>query len=70
MEFDYFYHRDSERFSFYMHPKVLLSHEFYKNLSSDAKISIRAFWNDQICPLRTTGLMKKSEYTSSFRLRK
>ena len=38
MEFDYFYHRDSERFIFYMLPKVLLSHEFYKNLSSDAKI--------------------------------
>lgn len=38
MEFDYFYHREGERFSFYMLPKILLTHEFFKPLSSDAKI--------------------------------
>ena len=38
MEFDYFYHREGERFSFYMLPKILLTHEFFKSLSSDAKI--------------------------------
>ncbi len=38
MEFDYFYKRDSERYSFYMLPKVLVKHEKFKTLSSDAKI--------------------------------
>ena len=38
MDFDYFYNRDSERFSFYMLPKVLVTEDLYKNLSSDAKI--------------------------------
>ena len=38
MDFDYFYNRDMERFSFYMLPKVLVTEDLYKNLSSDAKI--------------------------------
>ena len=38
MDFDYFYNRDTERFSFYMLPKVLVTNGLYKNLSSDAKI--------------------------------
>ena len=38
MDFDYFYNRDTERFSFYMLPKVLVTEDLYKNLSSDAKI--------------------------------
>ena len=38
MDFDYFYNRDTEKFSFYMLPKVLVTEDLYKNLSSDAKI--------------------------------
>ena len=38
MDFDYFYNRDTERFSFYMLPKILVTEDLYKNLSSDAKI--------------------------------
>lgn len=38
MEFDYFYNRDGERFSYYMLPKVLVTDERFKTLSSDAKI--------------------------------
>ena len=38
MDFDYFYNRDTERFSFYMLPKVLVTEDLYKNLSSNAKI--------------------------------
>lgn len=38
MNFDYFYNRQAERFSFYMLPKILLSDEHFKSLSSDAKI--------------------------------
>lgn len=38
MNFDYFYNRQADRFSFYMLPKILLSDEHFKSLSSDAKI--------------------------------
>ena len=38
MDFDYFYRRDSERYSFYMLPKVLVTDDRFKNLSSDAKV--------------------------------
>lgn len=38
MNFDYFYNRQAERFSFYMLPKILISDEHFKSLSSDAKI--------------------------------
>lgn len=38
MNFDYFYNRQAERFSFYMLPKILLSDEHFKSLTSDAKI--------------------------------
>lgn len=38
MNFDYFYNRQAERFSFYMLPKILLSDERFESLSSDAKI--------------------------------
>ena len=40
MDFDYFYNRDTERFSFYMLPKVLVTNGLYKNLSSDAKMLV------------------------------
>ena len=38
MNFDYFYNRQADRFSFYMLPKILISDEHFKSLSSDAKI--------------------------------
>ncbi|WP_235808638.1 replication initiator protein A [Megasphaera hutchinsoni] len=38
MEFDYFYNRDGDRFSYYMLPKIIVTDERFKNLSSDAKI--------------------------------
>ncbi|MFM1533660.1 replication initiator protein A [Helcococcus ovis] len=38
MEFDYFYNRDGDRFSYYMLPKVLVTDEMFKQLSSEAKI--------------------------------
>lgn len=37
MEFDYFYNRDGDRFSYYMLPKIIVTDEKFKNLSSDAK---------------------------------
>lgn len=38
MEFDYFYKRDLERFQFFMLPKILVTGEQFKTISSDAKI--------------------------------
>ena len=38
MKFDYFYNRDGDRFSYYMLPKIIVTDERFKNLSSDAKI--------------------------------
>ena len=38
MRFDYFYHREGERYSFYMLPKILIYDDLFKELSSDAKI--------------------------------
>lgn len=38
MNFDYFYHRESEKFSFYILPKLLIYDDLFKELSSDAKI--------------------------------
>lgn len=38
MKFDYFYNRDGDRFSYYMLPKILVTKEMFKGLSSDAKI--------------------------------
>ena len=38
MEFDYFYNRGGDRFSYYMLPKIIVTDERFKNLSSDAKI--------------------------------
>lgn len=38
MNFDYFYNRDGDRFSFFMLPKVLITDEAFKSLSSDEKI--------------------------------
>jgi predicted transcriptional regulator len=38
MKFDYFYHREGEKFSFYILPKVLIYDDLFRELSSDAKI--------------------------------
>ena len=38
LEFDYFYKRDIESFQFFMLPKILVTGEQFKTISSDAKI--------------------------------
>lgn len=38
MGFDYFYTKDSEKFQFFMLPKILVTGEQFKTISSDAKI--------------------------------
>lgn len=55
MEFDYFYNRDGDRFSYYMLPKILVTDEIFKNLSSDAKILYS-------CLLERTSLSYKNKW--------
>lgn len=38
IKFDYFHGFESEQFAFYRIPKILFTHEYFKKLSSDAKI--------------------------------
>ena len=38
VEFDYFHGYESEQFAFYRIPKVLFTDDYFKDLSSDAKI--------------------------------
>ena len=38
MTFNYFYGGEADQYSFYRIPKLLFTHEYFKNLSSDAKI--------------------------------
>lgn len=58
VEFDYFHGYESEQFAFYRIPKVLFTDEYFRNLSSDAKVlyglmldrmalSIRHQWFDE-----------------------
>ena len=57
LEFDYFHDYESEQFAFYRIPKVLFTDDYFRNLSSDAKVlyglmldrmalSIRNHWVD------------------------
>ena len=38
MKFDYFYKEQSDQFAFYRIPKVLITEEFFQELSIDAKL--------------------------------
>lgn len=38
IEFGYFHDYESEQFAFYRIPKVLFTDEYFRNLSSDARI--------------------------------
>lgn len=38
VEFDYFHDYESEQFAFYRIPKVLFTDDYFRNLSSDAKV--------------------------------
>lgn len=55
MEFDYFYNRDGDRYSFYMLPKILVSGDIFKSLSSDSKILYS-------CLLERTSLSAKNNW--------
>ena len=65
VEFDYFYNRDGDRFSYYMLTKIIVTDERFKNLSSDAKILYSCLLERTSCLLGISGLMKETEYISS-----
>lgn len=56
MEFDYFYNRDGDRFSYYMLPKLLVTDEKFKSLSSDAKILYSCLLERTSLPFRNKWL--------------
>ena len=55
MEFDYFYNRDGERFSYCMLPKIFVTDGRFKTLSSDAKILYS-------CLLERTSLLYRNKW--------
>ena len=77
IEFGYFHDYESEQFAFYRIPKVLFTDEYFRNLSSDAKVlyglmldrmalSIRHQWFDEegkdICTDRIIGTWKGTRF--------
>ena len=72
IEFGYFHDYESEQFAFYRIPKVLFTDEYFRNLSSDAKVlyglmldrmalSIRNNWVDNEGK-DISGLMKRVRF--------
>ena len=58
MTFKYFYGNESEQYSFYRIPKLLFTSEYFKDLSSDAKI-LYGLMLDRM----SLSIMKKIEHT-------
>lgn len=60
MEFDYFYKEQSDQFAFYRIPKVLITEDFFQELSIDAKLYMVCSWI--VCHFHqiVDGLMKRA----------
>lgn len=50
IEFGYFHDYESEQFAFYRIPKVLFTDEYFRNLSSDAKVLYGFDGRDGVIP--------------------
>ena len=57
IEFGYFHDYESEQFAFYRIPKVLFTDEYFRNLSSDAKVLYEWLYLSDI-----SGLMKRVRF--------
>ena len=69
VSFDYFYGTQADQYSFYRIPKALFQNDYFKNLSSDAKI-LYGLMLDR-CPylLRINGLTSRTGLISIFLLK-
>ena len=58
LELDYYYGIESEQFSFYRVPRILIKDERFKRLSSDAKLLYGLMLDRMSLSMKMAGLMK------------
>ena len=69
VSFDYFYGTQADQYSFYRIPKALFQDEYFKNLSSDAKILYGLMLDRMSLSIKISGLMNRTGRISIFPLR-
>lgn len=69
MTFHYFYGTEADQFSFYRIPKALFIDDYFKNLSSDAKILYGLMLDRMSLSIKISGLMIKTEHIFTFPLK-
>ena len=62
IEFGYFHDYESEQFAFYRIPKVLFTDEYFRNLSSDAKVLYGLMLDRMALSIRHQWLMKRVRF--------
>ena len=68
--FRYYYGNEAEQFSFFKIPKLLITHEYFHELSNDAKILYGLLLDRMSLSVKTSGLMKKDVPISFLALKK
>ena len=68
--YDYFYGGQLEAFSFYRLPRVLVTGQQFRGLSTDAKLLYRCCWTEWACPPATVGMTNRGGCTSTTRWRR
>lgn len=69
LTFRYFYGNEADQYSFYRIPKLLFKNEYFKNLSSDAKILYGLMLDRMSLSIKISGLMNRTGHTSIFLLK-
>jgi hypothetical protein len=67
--FDYFYGQEADMLSFYRIPKLLFINDFFKVLSTDAKVLYGLMLDRMSYLLKISGLMREAGLISTFPLR-
>lgn len=65
ISFDYFHGCESEQFTFYRIPKVLFTNDYFKGLSSDAKVLYGLMLDRMALSVKIIGLTIRTEYILS-----
>lgn len=64
LKFDYYYGVESEQFSFYRVPRLLIKDERFKGLSSDAKLLYGLMLDRMSLSMKTSGWTMKTGHIS------
>lgn len=64
IEFGYFHDYESEQFAFYRIPKVLFTDEYFRNLSSDAKVLYGLMLDRMACLSEIIGWTMRGKFIS------